>query len=84
MNYFKNLYLNTFRIIITKLPFIPPKRSDKQIKVTRINKLATSSENQPHGQAHFILFVPLKIKRAYPSSPPPIPNDCFYTHIVRY
>ena len=40
MNYFKNLYLTTFRIIITKLPFIPPKRSDKQIKVTRINKLA--------------------------------------------
>jgi len=39
MNYFKNLYLTTFRIIITKLPFIPPKRSDKQIKVTRINKL---------------------------------------------
>ena len=25
---------------ITKLPFIPPKRSDKQIKVTRINTLA--------------------------------------------
>ncbi len=46
MNYFKNLYLTTFRIIITKLPFIPPKRSDKQIKVTRINKLGTSAKNE--------------------------------------
>ena len=45
MNYFKNLYLTTFRIIITKLPFIPPKRSDKQIKVTRINKLGTIRTN---------------------------------------
>ena len=36
-----------------------------------IQMLATSSEKPTHSQAHFILLVPHKIKRAYPSPPPP-------------
>lgn len=44
--------------------------------------LGASEKKPPHGQAHFTLFVPLKIKRACPSPPPPKLNDDFYTHIV--
>ena len=37
-------------------------------------------ENPPHVQAHLILFVPHKIKRAFTSPPPP---DNIYNHFMR-
>lgn len=46
--------------------------------------LYTSSEKPPHVQAHFILLVPHKIKRAFTAPPPPKLNSCLNAHLVRY
>jgi hypothetical protein len=50
---------------------------DKRIYYEHITELPTSGkkENPPHVQAHLILLVPHKIKRAFTSPPPPKWNN---------
>ena len=57
MIYFKNLFLSTIRIMITKLPFIPLKRRDKQINVLHINKLQLIKIDMKNETKSFIVYL---------------------------
>lgn len=52
--------------------------------VLNTNVVRKLKKEPPHVQAHFILLVPHKIKRACPSPPPPKLNGDFNAHLVRH